>query len=408
MTHTTRRGLLAATTLAAASAPLARPWAQRAVTIRWWYHFDNPTAAPDALVQRFEQANPGLRVQAERIPWGGGSDYDNRLYASIVANNAPDTAMVKFNNLARLLEMEALAPLDRFLAGWQGRADIPDPMWALHRSPGGAHHYLPVQYVVLYLYCRQDWFQQAGLPLPTDFPSFLAAAKALTGGDRWGFGMRGGAGGHDHWATFVLGGGASFARGGMVTEQALAANRWFIGLAREHRVFPPSAAADGFRQVVDNMKSGRTAMTIHHVGSANEMVQALGDNITAVPVPRGPGGGGWTAFGDGSNALFAQGRNAEAAWRWISFLSSGEANVEFNKLTGQLPVTTSGGRAWDAQPRRFIEASMASLPLAATLPASPRTADFTRTVWPQNTQRALLGQVQPDEMMRIFERHFHG
>jgi multiple sugar transport system substrate-binding protein len=193
----------------------------------------------------------------------------------------------------------------------------------------------------------------------------------------------------------------------MVTEEALAANRWFIGLAREHRVFPPSATTDGFRQIVDNMKAGRTAMTIHHIGSANEMVQALGDRVTAVPVPRGPGGKGWTAFGDGSNAIFAQSRNAEAAWLWISFLSS-EGNVEFNRLSGQLPVTTSGARAWDAQPRRFIEASMASLPLAATLPASPRTADFTRTVWPQTTQRALLGQIQPDEMMRIFERHFHG
>jgi hypothetical protein len=29
-------------------------------------------------------------------------------------------------------------------------------------------------------------------------------------------------------------------------------------------------------------------------------------------------------------------------------------------------------------------------------------------VWPQNTQKALLGQIQPDEMMQRFEKLFFG
>jgi multiple sugar transport system substrate-binding protein len=42
------------------------------------------------------------------------------------------------------------------------------------------------------------------------------------------------------------------------------------------------------------------------------------------------------------------------------------------------------------------------------LPNDTKTADFTRTVWPQNMQRALLGQITPDAMMQGFEKHFHG
>ena len=156
------------------------------------------------------------------------------------------------------------------------------------------------------------------------------------------------------------------------------------------------------------MKAGRTAMTIHHIGSANEMVAALGDTITAVPVPRGPQGRGWTSFGDGSNAIFAAGANQDAAWQWISYLSTGATNVAFNKLSGQVTVTTSGAKNWSLQPQRFMDATTASLPIAATLPSTPQTADFTRTVWPQTTQKALLGQVSPDDMMRIFEKHFFG
>ena len=59
-----RRTMLTGATAALAAAPLARPHAQKAVTIRWWYHFDDPKATPDALVAGFEKANPGIHVEA--------------------------------------------------------------------------------------------------------------------------------------------------------------------------------------------------------------------------------------------------------------------------------------------------------------------------------------------------------
>jgi multiple sugar transport system substrate-binding protein len=156
------------------------------------------------------------------------------------------------------------------------------------------------------------------------------------------------------------------------------------------------------------MKAGRTAMTIHHIGSANELSAALGDAITAVPVPRGPHGEGWATYGDGSSAVLAQSKNQAAAWEWISFLSTGANNVAFNKLSGQVTVTTSGGKNWAFEPQRFMDATVASLPMAAVLPATSETADFTRTVWPQTTQKALLGQVTPDDMMRAFDKLYFG
>jgi multiple sugar transport system substrate-binding protein len=406
-----RRTLLAASA-AAIVTPLAAPRAQKPVTVRWWYHFDDPTASPAALVSAFEAKHPGIKIQAESIPWGGGGDYDTRLYSALIANNAPDCAMVKFNNQPRLLEMDALLPLDRYIGAWPGRADISDDLWRLHLGPDGKRYYLPLQFVVLYLYVRQDWVAQKNLPMPTNFDQFLATAQGLTGDNRWGFGLRGGAGGHDHWCSFVLGGGAKMAKGGLVTPEALAANRWFIELYTRHHLFPPSAPTDGFVQTIDNMKAGRTAMTIHHIGSANDLAKALGDSITAIPVPRGPQGSdgrqGWTSFGDGSNAIFAQSQNPDAAWEWISWLSSGEANVAFNKLSGQVTVTTSGAAHWDAEPKRFLDATIQSLPIANTLPAMPQTADFTRTVWPQTTQKALLGQLTPDAMMKAFETLYFG
>lgn len=398
---------LAATGAAAASLPLPAI-AQSTTTIRWWYHFDNPQNTPAELVAKFERENPGIKVQAEAIPWGGGNDYATRMFASVVAGNAPDCAQVKLNNHARLLEMEALHPIDDMLKGWGARSDISDSVWQLNRASNGKQYYLPLHYVVLYLYYRADLLAAAGVQPPKSFDDFLTAAKATTKGDVYGFGMRGGGGGQDNWGAFVLGGGATFAKGGMTSDAALAANRWYVALAREHKVAPPSAPTDGFRQIVDGFKAGRSAMIIHHVGSSNEMVAAHGDKVSAVPVPTLPGRKGWTQFGDESNAIFASSKAKEAAFRWISFLSTGENNAAHAKLSGQLPIVASAAAGWSGHQKRFVDASFASLPNAGVLPDSPKTADFATRIWPQNMQRALLGQISPDDMMKAIEAHYHG
>jgi len=403
-----RRTFLKLSGSAAAAATLARPALAQAATVRWWYHFDNPQNTPAELIAKFEKENPGIKVQAEAIPWGGGNDYATRLFASLVAGNGPDCAQVKLNNHARLLEMDALAPLDDYLKGWAGRSDIADAIWALNRAKDGKQYYLPLHYVILYLYYRKDLFDAAGLQPPKTHDEFLAAAKALTKDGIYGFGMRGGGGGQDNWGPFVLGGGANFTKGGMVSDKALAANRFYVSLFKDHKVAPPSAPTDGFRQIVDGFKAGRSAMIIHHIGSSNEMVQALGDKVSAAPVPQKPGEKGWTIFGDESNAVFSASKNKEAAFKWIAFLSTGENNAALARLSGQLPIANAAAAKWEGHQKRFVDASVASQPVAAVLPDSPKTADFASTLWPQNMQRALLGQISPDDMMKAFETHFNG
>ena len=257
-----RRTLLRGAAATLAATPLSRPHAQKPVTVRWWYHFDDPKATPDELVAAFQKEHPDIKIEPENIPWGGGGDYDNRLYTSIIAGNGPDTAMVKFNNLARLIEMDAIVPLDKWIDAWAARSDISADLWRLHTAPDGKRYYMPLQYVVLYLYVRLDLLAKQNLKPPTNFDEFLNASKALTGGELWGFGVRGGSGGHDSWMPFAFGTGAKPVRGGFVSPQALAQNRYFIDLYRTHKVCPPSAPTDAFLQIVNNLKSGRVAMTV--------------------------------------------------------------------------------------------------------------------------------------------------
>jgi multiple sugar transport system substrate-binding protein len=404
-----RRTLLAGMAALAAT-PLARARAQQKTTIRWWYHYDDPKATPDEVVAAFEKANPSIKIQAENIPWGGGGDYDTRLYTSLIAGNGPDSAMVKFYNLGRLMEMGALRPLDTWIDAWPGKSDISNDMWRLHTAPDGKRYYMPLMYVLLYLYVRLDLLAKQNLKAPTNFDEFLTVAKAMTGGQQWGFGMRGGSGGHDSWMPFVFGTGARPVKGGFVSPAALAQNRYFIDLYRTHKVCPPSAPTDSFVQIVDNLKAGRVAMAVHHISTSNDMAATFGDAITAVPVPHGPGTTGFATYGDQSNCVFSASKNPEATWKWVSWVSEGLNNALFNKAAKGmgLPVTKSGAANWNLHPRRFVDASVNSLPMAGVLPNLPQTADFTRVVWPQTTQKALLGQIPPDEMMQTFEKLFFG
>ena len=234
-----RRSFIKLAGAAAVALPFPKPAIAQTVTLRWWYHFDNPQNSPAAFVAKFEKDNPGIKIQAEAIPWGGGTDYANRIFASAVAGTLPDTGLVRLSYLSQLMEMDAITPLDDYLKGWTARADISDDLWKLNTAKDGKKYYVPAHYVVLYLCYRTDLFREAGLQPPKTFEEFRTCAKALTKGDIYGFGMRGGAGGFDNWGPFVLGGGASFDKGGMVTEKALKQNEWYVNLFRQDKVTAP-------------------------------------------------------------------------------------------------------------------------------------------------------------------------
>ncbi|WP_417711745.1 ABC transporter substrate-binding protein [Roseibium aggregatum] len=371
-------------------------------TVRFWYHFDNADNPMSELVAKFEQENPGIKIEAENIPWN--SYYDN-LYTSIVAGNAPDAAMVKMFAQPRLVEMGALEPIGDRIDAWDRKADLQDNLLNLTKAADGNTYYLPIQYVILYLYYRQDMFQELGLEVPKTCDEFRDAAIKLTRDtdgdgqtDVYGFGFRGGKGGHDHWGSFVLSrDGVDFSRDSLTSEAGVAATQWVVDLFAKDKVFPPSAPNDGFKEVTGAFKAGKTAMTIHHIGSSNDMVEVLGDAVSAAPVPE-CGGGHWTAFGDESTAVFSSAQNKDAAWKWISFLSSEGNNTEFNKATGQLPVTKSDSANWTLHEKRFVDATVASLPFADLLPNNPETSDFVNTVWPVNMQRALTGEITAEQM----------
>ncbi len=402
--------------LLAAGSGFATPQREAAAgpqTVRFWYHFDKPEVSITPLVEKFQKENPTIKVVPEFIDW---NSYYQKLVTAISGGTPPDVSQIKLWWQPQLVEMGALAPIDDYIGAWPGRTDIFDNVWGLTKHSDGKQYLMPLQMVILYMYYRVDMMKDLGLKVAATRDEFLDVARKLTrdtngdgAPDVYGFGIRGGRGGHDWWGTFVLSSGAQFfdasGKSGMTTPEAVAANQWFIDMYRVHKVSPPTTPTDGFAQIIANMKSGRTATTIHHLGSAVELEGVLADKLSAFPVPRGTKGA-WTSFGDEENGLLAASKVRGAGFKWMSFLATAENNALWQKSSGQVSINISNGQTQAALSNRFLKATTDSASFAGVMPAHPRVAEFVESVWPAQMQRAFNGEITSAQMMQAFADHF--
>ena len=70
----------------AASVGLAAGAASADEEVTFWYHFDNPENPIKELVAKFESENPGIKIDAQSIPW---NSYYDQLFTSIIGGKAP-------------------------------------------------------------------------------------------------------------------------------------------------------------------------------------------------------------------------------------------------------------------------------------------------------------------------------
>ncbi|HET6451913.1 MAG TPA: extracellular solute-binding protein, partial [Spirochaetia bacterium] len=113
---------------------LAAGAAAAQTVVRYWYHLDDPNATIDNLIQKFQNENPTVTLQAERIPWGS---YNQKLMTAVAANDAPDVFEVKLWWQPQLVEMGALAPIDSYLTSWPLKSDVFPNVWQLTRYTDG-------------------------------------------------------------------------------------------------------------------------------------------------------------------------------------------------------------------------------------------------------------------------------
>ncbi|QTL97313.1 extracellular solute-binding protein [Iocasia frigidifontis] len=373
--------------------------------ITYWLWLDDPTDPTiKNLVEEYNKTHPDINVNMEMIPM---SQYHDRLATALATNSGPDVARFKIWWLGEFEKAGLLEGLDNYINSWDMKNDVIDNLWDTGKVPGKDEVYMmPHQFISFYMYYRQDWFEENGLSEPVSFADMLEAGKAFTDPDeqRYGFALRGGAGGGDQWLAFMLAGGARVIDedGNVIinNDTAVEVNQLYIDLFRKHHIAPPTCPTDGFAQIMGGFQSGNTAMAMHHVGSSKTMQEALGDNVAVTAIPQKDPDNPATIAAMSGHVMFKTSAKKDAAFKFMSWMTEKRAMEKWtNSADGQLPVLKSVARMPKFQDDPFYKVSMEAADYAKTWPPLPGVGYITSSLWQELMQKALLGEISSQEML---------
>lgn len=250
----------------------------------------------DRVVGPVNAAAHGYFVRLEPVP----SDYPVKLATMIAGGYAPDIFYLDLSYLAHYAELGALLDLTEPIR--DDTSPVCDTADYYEKILGnyylhGRLYGLPWIAQPVVLYCNQELFRRAGVPLPDgswDWRGFLDAAKTITerasseGVERWGFVLEPG------WPPLEMyawqAGGEVLTAGGRVglaDEPVVRAAQFLQDLVHRHRVAPPLDIV--LERGISNLfRDGRVAMFAG--GAADDLDSVSGLRVVVREVPAGPTG----------------------------------------------------------------------------------------------------------------------
>jgi multiple sugar transport system substrate-binding protein len=319
-----------------------------------------------------------------------------KFTAAVMANSRPDVTMIVAERLPDMLAMDGLVDITARVDAWKLKANFPADRWQGATAKGKIYG-VPAFTFIDWVYYRKDWFEAAGLAgPPTNLDEFLVAAKKLTdpSKNRYGFGMRGGPGGYAYIIDLIEAFGSKFVvdgRNAMDRAKTLAAVKWYSELFTVHKVCPPSAPNDGFRQIMEGFKTGQTAMTWHHTGSLVELVRAMKPSeFGSAAKPAGPAArvARLTYL---YNGLMKK-NDEQAAWDWISFWGEPDPSIAFLEETGYFPASTAIAKDARITGNPLYKPAAETLTFGSLPPAFVGIAGWSQNVVLPEFQKVLVGQ----------------
>ena len=366
---------------------------------------DAEKEAFDAVIAAFQQANPGITVKTDTVPY---ASIQTNLDSRFQAGNPPDLFRVSYIDIGQYTSQDVLldvsgtfdqAKIDAFVPGlWQGVVYDGKPYGVPHQIDTSA---------VLY---RKDAFEAAGI---TDIPTGLD--------DAWTWEEFADAAGK--LAGVVKGKQSPF----IYDWQSAGAYRWLSwlfqagGTALAEDLRTPAIDSDPGRKAVEFTQSFFTkdwvarntsvksstypdsafiSGTVAMAFAGDFLLPGIEDGVKdkfeygAMPMPRDV-----TAASDlGGNAVVAakDGKNTEAAARFLEFLVSEEQQRTFCEATGELPTLnslTSADLDFEVRPdlmKTFVEQATTITPEQVKQVTVPQFAQIN-TALQNELEKAFLG-----------------
>lgn len=338
-----RLSAAAAVLLAVAAAAVA---AAEPATLKVWTMGEEGKKL-EGLIALFEAENPGVRVVNQAIPWSAAHE---KLITSIVGGITPDISQLGTTWMPEFHAMDALLPLDPYLAADPafGEKDFFPAAWKTVKFQDGVYG-LPWYVETRCLFYRKDALAQVGVAEPPrNWEELRAVGKKLSERSHaFGINLPWKEGGTLCMFIWQAGGRIFDEQGNIaVTEPACReALEFYCGLFRD-KIAPMGEAGDLDPVTGFSDQAATIPLFISGPWSIHQIEQRNADQMKAgqpsiegkwdiVPLPAGKRS---ASFLGGCNLVVFRGsRHPDLAWKFLRFCEEKKTQVEWFKLSDCLP-----------------------------------------------------------------------
>ncbi len=313
------------------------------VTLTFWA-FGAEGENVQRIIKRFEMENPGIKVKVQQIPWTAAHE---KLLTAFAGNSLPDMCQLGNTWIPEFTLINAIEPLDSFIKN----SDVVKPesffkgVWETNiynsRVMG-----IPWYVDTRLLFYRTDILKSVGFShAPTTWDELLKVCELIkqkSNGKKYGIFLP-----TNEWQPIVLFAlelSASLLKDNdcyafFDDDKFIQAFEFLRGFYRSG--YSPSSWI-GVANVYQAFAEGYIAMYITGPWNVGEFKRRLPDSLIGkwmtAPLPGRSTFPGISLPGGSSLVIFKSSRNKNVAWRLIEFLSKPETQIEFYKLTGDLPA----------------------------------------------------------------------
>lgn len=330
------------------------------------------------MLPQFERLNPGIRVKVQAIPWGAAHE---KLLTAFAGNSTPDVCQLGNTWIPEFQAIGALYPLDSLIvqsAGIRKEAFF-EGIWNTNVI-GSAVYGIPWYVDTKVLFYRKDVLAKAGYQNPPQtWEEWLEAARKIKQLDTVGanqYAVHFSLIFNDGYVPVIL---IMENQGKFLKENdcygafddpaTMEAFQFYLTFFREELA---SRSQTEFTNIYQGFENADFSMMIHGPWVANKIKERspeLAGKWNTVPMPlkknrtSTPGGA--------SLVIFKSARQPQAAWKLIEFLSRPETQVEFYRLTGDLPAVRESWQSAELQNDQEIQAFYQQLESVTPLPLIP-------------------------------------
>ncbi len=339
------------------------------------------------LAPEFEAEHPNIKIKFDAMPYDAMRD---KILASFLAPEAVyDVIIVDNPWMDEFAMANFLTPLDDYIAKTPGYdyEDFVEPLRKIGEV-GGKIYGVPYYNYALALIVRQDIFDAKGLTVPTTLDEYVATVKALTTKDFYGVAMQPQRGYKifEEWKNwlYAAGGNLMDEQGNVIIDNDAARRALELYIETYKTAAPPNSLNWGFDEALRTMAAGQAATMI----SYNWMLPTLNN-------PKGPAGdlagkfalypvpGGKAVLGAWHWAIPHNTKNKDAAWEFISWLTS-KAVDKKRVIMGGAPTRVSvmmDPEVWEkGYGRQYYETVLKILQNAEPLARGPKAEQIIQEV----------------------------